>query len=263
MLRRSKLLILVLLGSFLLGGCGQNKLVKEAGDQAKLALADGEYERALKSFELAEKEGGRGQELKEIMDLIRAYLKAQDLEGAGEFKEALELLSPLEELAENYPIKADFKDLSQRLIDQAQDQEEVQEEMAKYSELEKVIIPYLDRINGNRDSIVAKYGPPSDQGYLHGGLYYFYENNGDGFSTIFDESRENLPVNCYVVSGTLGLGPKEEIKSRLGQALDGGWYDDIEGEGFEGEYLHYAAFGMNVYFFDLNTPEPYVYIWNK
>lgn len=102
-------LILILL-IVIFVGCG-NGIEKKAMDQAKLALANKEYDKASVSLQLALDENSQNDEARKIKEIIDTYLEAKKLFDGNNIDYANEKILSIDKLYSNYPIKDDIDSL--------------------------------------------------------------------------------------------------------------------------------------------------------
>ncbi len=96
-----KVLLSFFLGSSLVltTACGDSEFVKKATEQAELALADEEYEKAINSYELALEEKS-DPEIEKKVHVLKQWIMGRDLLQAGEITKAREEVNKWEEYEE-------------------------------------------------------------------------------------------------------------------------------------------------------------------
>lgn len=91
-------------------GCG-NSMEKKAMDQAKLALANKEYDKASASFQLVLDEDSKNDEARKTKEIIDTYLNAKKSIDSNNIDEANTTISSIDGEYSNYSIKDDVDSL--------------------------------------------------------------------------------------------------------------------------------------------------------
>lgn len=91
-------------------GCG-NSMEKKAMDQAKLALANKEYDKASASFQLVLDENSKNDEARKTKEIIDTYLNAKKSIDSNNLEEANTTISSIDGEYSNYSIKDDVDSL--------------------------------------------------------------------------------------------------------------------------------------------------------
>lgn len=92
-----------------------NNTAKKAIEQGKLAMASTDYQSSLKSLQLAKEEGGRGEELDNMISVLENYLEAKEALEAANIDSANEALGRIPENYTDYVISGDIDKLKEEV----------------------------------------------------------------------------------------------------------------------------------------------------
>lgn len=116
MKRRWMSIFIIMTMSILLIGCS-SKVGKEAVEQGKLAMAQKEYDKALGSFKLAEDEGIKDEDVRNLVQILDTYIQSNKLFEEGKLSQAQELIGKINENYINYDIKDDVDELKTKITE--------------------------------------------------------------------------------------------------------------------------------------------------
>lgn len=111
-------------------GCGNN-IEKKAMDQARLALANKEYDKALASFQLVLDENSENNEAAKIKGIIDTYINAKKLYDNNNLDEADKKISIIHVDYPNYAIKDDVDLLKTDIKNKISSRDKVKNDIAK------------------------------------------------------------------------------------------------------------------------------------
>ena len=112
---------LILVSSFVFIGCvnndknQDNDIIDKAIQQAELALANMEYDKALSSFNLAIEKGDKDAKNMAIKTIIEQYLQGKNLYDEGKFEESSKIVNSIDLAYKNYAIAKDVDVLKEEV----------------------------------------------------------------------------------------------------------------------------------------------------
>lgn len=113
-MRKIILMMVLVLGTLLLGGCG-NSIIKKSIEQAKVAIENKEYDKALISLELALDEDNDNKEAKNLYLIVEGYQQAKKLVDENKVDEAKKIVDDIDSGYSNYAIKEDIDKLKSQI----------------------------------------------------------------------------------------------------------------------------------------------------
>lgn len=115
-------------------GCG-NSMEKKAMDQAKLALANKEYDKASASFQLVLDENNKNDEARKIKEIIDTYLGAKKSLDINKFDDANTTIDKIAGEYSNYSIKDDVDSLKTDIENKISLRNKIKDDIAKVESL--------------------------------------------------------------------------------------------------------------------------------
>lgn len=94
-----------------------SSMAQKAIEQSKMSMAGGDYTAALNYLQLAQKEGGDDEEVKEMITILENYIKAKDEFNKINMDGALEALNAIPDSYKDYSIASDIDKLKQDVAD--------------------------------------------------------------------------------------------------------------------------------------------------
>ncbi|WP_394899125.1 tetratricopeptide repeat protein [Clostridium paraputrificum] len=113
-MKRKISIITLLMMSLMIVGCG-NSVVKKSIEQAKTAIENKEYDKALASLQLALDEDKENEEANKLYSIVDGYQKAKKLVDENKIAEAKEIIDGINSDYINYVIKDDIDNLKSQI----------------------------------------------------------------------------------------------------------------------------------------------------
>ena len=113
-MKRKISIIILLMMSLMIVGCG-NSVVKKSIEQAKTAIENKEYDKALASLQLALDEDKANEEANKLYSIVDGYQKAKKLVDENKITEAKEIIDGINSDYISYAIKADIDNLKSQI----------------------------------------------------------------------------------------------------------------------------------------------------
>ena len=107
-------IILLIFMTLTLSSCG-NKVVKKSIEQAKTAIENKNYDKALASLDLALDEDSSNSEAKKLYSIVKPYKDSKKLYGENNFSKSKKVLDKISPDYSNYTIKKDVDNLKTQI----------------------------------------------------------------------------------------------------------------------------------------------------